>query len=153
MINMEILIDLMEKEDIDEIMRIEKDVFNDPWSKNAFISELEKNPHAIYFTARSGREILGYIGFWILKDYIHITNLAVAKKYQKKGIASLLLENVENTAGMSRKYNLYLEVRESNTKAIDFYKKRNFEIVDSKKNYYENNNEDALIMWKVINNG
>ena len=150
---MEILIDLMDKEDIERVMKIEKEVFGDPWSKSAFINEIEKNPHAIYYVARKGREIIGYIGFWILREYIHITNLAVAKSYQKKGIASILLENVENTAGMAGKSNLYLEVRKSNKKAIDFYEKRNFEVIDSKKNYYENNNEDALIMWKVINDG
>jgi len=150
---MEILIDLMDIDDIEEVMIIEKEVFSDPWSENAFINELEKNPHAIYFVARKGLKIIGYVGFWILKEYIHITNLAVTKQYQKKGVASLLLESVENTAGMSRKYNLYLEVRESNKNAINFYKKRNFEIIDHKKNYYENDGEDALIMWKVINDG
>lgn len=149
---MEIIIDLMDKKDIEEVMEIEREVFGDPWSKSAFISELEKNPHAIYFTAIKERKIIGYTGFWILNDYIHITNLAVSPEYQKQGIASLLLKNIENTAGMSRKYNLYLEVRKSNDNAIKFYKKRNFEIIDCKKNYYENNNEDALIMWKVINN-
>ena len=149
---MDLLIDLMDEEDLKQVMKIEREVFSNPWSKKSFLSELKKNPHAIYFTARISRTILGYIGFWILSDHIHITNLAVANNSRKNGIATMLFENVKNAARLSQKNDLYLEVRVSNDIAIYFYEKMGFKVIDRKKNYYENDNEDALIMWKVINN-
>ncbi|MGM0411370.1 MAG: ribosomal protein S18-alanine N-acetyltransferase [Bacillota bacterium] len=149
---MSLIIDLMDEKDIKEVLRIERNVFTNPWSKNAFINELRENPHAIYFIAKKDNKIVAYIGFWILVDYIHITNLAVKKEYRKQGIATILFEKMENIALSSNKRKFYLEVRESNKKAINFYKKRDFKIIDRKINYYTNNDEDALIMGKVINN-
>ncbi len=149
---MSLIIDLMEEKDIDDVLKIEKNVFANPWSKNAFINELRENPHALYFIAKEDDELVAYIGFWILVDYIHITNLAVKKDHRNKGIATILFDKMENMALSSNKRKFYLEVRESNEKAINFYKKRDFIIIDRKIKYYTNDNEDALIMGKVIRN-
>lgn len=149
---MSLIINLMDEKDIEKVLRIEKNVFTNPWSKNAFINELRENPHALYFIAKVDDKIVAYIGFWILVDYIHITNLAVKKEYRNQGIATILFDKMENIALSSNKRKFYLEVRESNKKAINFYKKRDFKIIDRKIKYYTNNDEDALIMGKVINN-
>mgnify|MGYP006296968927 CR=1 FL=1 len=56
---MDLLIDLMDEEDLEQVMKIERQVFSNPWSKKSFLSELKRNPHAIYFTARTSRTNAG----------------------------------------------------------------------------------------------
>ena len=149
---MNFIIDIMDEEDLNKIMEIERSVFSNPWSKRAFKKEINNNNSAIYFTARRGREILAYIGFWLFDDILHITNLAVDTKYQKKGVATRLFNMAEHIGQISGHNNITLEVRISNEAAISFYKKMGFVVIDRKVNYYTNNNEDAFIMWKVIDN-
>lgn len=147
---MEFLLDIMDEEDLDQIMEIEKDVFNSPWSRTAFLSEINKNPYANYYTARNGRNIVGYIGGWVTKGRLHITNLAVHKSYRRFGAATLLTEELVKTSRIQGVDWTTLEVRASNKEALSFYKKIGFTVIDQKKNYYKDNDEDALIMWKVI---
>ncbi len=132
------------------VMQIERESFSDPWSLSSFISELSDNSYATYFIARYQKKIAGYIGGWLITDELHITNLAIAKEFRGLGIAQHLIDKIiqySKDRGINR---ATLEVRASNNSAMNLYRKKGFTSVGYRPNYYTNNNEDAMIMWKEI---
>jgi ribosomal-protein-alanine N-acetyltransferase len=145
---MALLILPMELKDIKEVLEIEKACYSTPWSRNSFISEINDNEDAYYFVARSGGRIAGYMGVWFILDEGHITNVAVHPDFRRQGVATSLF-NFVFTVGKSKGVNSFtLEVRVSNFGAQRLYTKMGFVFVGVRKGYYQDNNEDAYIMWK-----
>ncbi|MGE5576238.1 MAG: ribosomal protein S18-alanine N-acetyltransferase [Syntrophothermus sp.] len=144
----EVVVDFMRVADINPVWAIEKLSFSAPWSKSAFHSELLENDKAVYLVARLGRQIVGYIGMWIVLDEGHITNLAVHPNYRGRGIGRQLLQAMAELGKMRGVRRLTLEVRISNIVAQQLYVKMGFVASGIRPRYYHDNNEDALIMWK-----
>ena len=143
----EIYYEPLKKSHLEGIINIEQACFVVPWSKEAFLQEL-KNDIAVYIVAMQDDEVIGYGGMWIILDESHITNVAVAKSYQRQGIAKKIVEQLIERSEQEKAFSMTLEVRKSNNSAISLYKKFSFKEVGIRKGYYENNNEDALIMWR-----
>lgn len=137
----------MQKSDVPEVYKIEKEAFSIPWSENAFLESLEL-PHAMFFVAEYEGEIAGYVGMYHVFQEGDITNIAVKSSARGKGIAHALLEELQKQAIESGILDLTLEVRESNERAIHIYEKFGFENVGIRKNFYEKPRENAIIMWK-----
>ena len=94
--------------------------------------------------------IIGFFIFYNVLDEMHILDITVAKEIQSKGIGSLMLDRIIGiNTGRGIKY-FFLEVRTSNLKAVNLYKKFGFKIFMLRKNYYEDNGEDALCMVKEL---
>ena len=144
---MDILIDVMTREDLPQVIKIERSSFSDPWSKKSFLRDIKENPYSLYLTASIGKTLLGYVGGWIMKNRLHITNLAIDSKYRQRGVATSLIEELINISYLQGIDKITLEVRVSNCSAIKLYKKLGFKKVGYKNNYYKNN-EDAMMMWK-----
>lgn len=140
----------MKKDDIDQIIEIEKRCFSLPWSRDAFANEL-KNDLAYYQCAELGGKIVGYMGMWKVIDECHITNVAVLPEYRQQNIASMLIEKMVDICVCSEIVAMTLEVRESNIPAINLYKKFGFVSAGKRPRYYQMPLEDAIIMWKKIN--
>lgn len=149
---MEITIRKMIKADLEQVYKIEKEVFSNPWSYQSLQAEINKNNYKIYLTACQQDKVLAYIGSWILPDGLHITTIACKKKYRRKKIALRLLQELLKRAKNKGIKRVTLEVRVSNKAAINLYKKNGFQAVGCRPKYYRNNNEDALIMWKELKN-
>ena len=138
----------MEKTDVDNVMLIEEKAYGDHhWSKDSFYGELS-NELAHYYSAFDVNDnLIGYIGTWQVLDEAHITTLAVAPALKRKKIGeALLIKAIEGCYKNEIKY-ITLEVRVSNLAAIKLYEKYGFKSLGTRKGYYQNNNEDALIMW------
>lgn len=137
----------MEEKDIDDVLIVEENSFTTPWSRVAFVNELKNNKFAHYLVLQNHDEVIGYCGMWIIVDEAHITNIAIHSDYrgQKLGEA-LLLQAIEfsRTLGAIK---MTLEVRVSNQVAQQLYKKLGFNTGGIRKNYYTDNQEDALVMW------
>ena len=133
--------------DILEVYAIECDNFPQPWTKAALLGEIESDK-SHYLVAEEEGAILGYIGFWKIFDEGHITNVAVKKDVQDKGIGSALVEGIFSLGVGLGVDKFTLEVRVSNQSAIALYKKYGFEEAGIRKNFYDKPNEDALIMWR-----
>ena len=118
------------------------------WSKNSFTSELT-NEFSRYFVCEmdSEKKILGYAGYWIIGNEGHITTMVVSPKCRRKHIADILLYSIIKSAIYNRVQWLTLEVRVSNIAAIRLYNKYKFRQLGIRKNYYQDNSEDALILW------
>jgi len=135
----------MTLKDINEVVNIEKQVYTWPWSPWIFFQELIA-PERYYVVAEVGGQIIGYAGLqWVL-DEGHVTNIAVRKEWQRRGIGSLLLENLIVKAKKLNLKFLTLEVRASNRAALSLYKKFGFVVEGIRKNYYVKPTEDAIIM-------
>ena len=143
---MSVIIDFIIEEDIDEILEISSLSFSICWSKNSYIQELT-NPVAKYLVAKIDNKVVGFLGTWIVLDESHITNIAIHPNYRNQGIASKLLEELLNYCKNQGCIAYTLEVRSSNKAAKALYEKYNFKQDGVRKGYYENNKEDAVIMW------
>lgn len=137
----------MSVEDIPEVLRVEARCFPSPWPRNAFRNELTENRLAHYFIARAGDEVIGYGGLWVILEDAHITTIAVDPahrgcRYGERLLVMLLDEAIERGASW-----VTLEVRESNRSAQALYKKYGFTVVNTRRGYYSDNDENALVMW------
>lgn len=139
---------IMTSKDIDQVLEVERKTFKTPWSKNAFEKEMNHNELAMYVVIQDDKRVFGYAGLWIIGDEGHITNVAVHPEYRKKGYGDKLIHKLIEE-GKKRGINAYtLEVRVSNKAAQNLYCKYGFENVGIRPKYYEDNKEDAMIMWK-----
>ena len=98
-------------------------------------------------SAKAPREyIIGFSGIWVMADEAHITNIAVRQEYQGKGFGELLLIATIDLARQLNASMMTLEVRASNTVAQNLYGKYGFANVGTRRGYYMDNREDAVIM-------
>ena len=135
--------------DAEVISKIEKECFSLPWSEQA-ITDFISFPSNIFLCAFSNDTLCGYISATVVLDEMQIANVAVSKSYRRLGLASMLIEGVLSICQDNKLSILTLEVRKSNTPAIELYKKFGFSIEGSRRNYYTNPVEDAYIMNKHL---
>ncbi|HCN75101.1 ribosomal protein S18-alanine N-acetyltransferase [Pseudolactococcus plantarum] len=112
-----------------------------PWTLAQTVSDMNREETNYYLALEANETVIGFLATSIVMDEIEITNLAVSRAYQHQGIASLLLNALLNQDGK-----FFLEVRNSNQKARQLYEKHGFETYFIRRNYYQNPNEDALLM-------
>lgn len=142
-------IELMNKSHIDGIMEIEKDSFAIPWTRASVEKELS-NKFAYYVVAMEDNNVLGYGGMWHIVNEGHITNIAVHKDHRRKGIGDAIVKALVEIAAEKEMMGLTLEVRKGNESALALYKKNGFKLEGIRPEYYEDNKEDAYIMWKYL---
>ena len=130
-----------------EIEQIEQSAYPTPWSRTMFASELAK-PTSICLGAFEGNQLVGYVINSRYVDAWHVMNVAVDPDYQRRGIATRLLERLFELTSKDDGRGYTLEVRVSNKEAIKLYEKLGFERQGIRRGYYTDNREDALIMWR-----
>lgn len=143
-----LLIKDIEKIDLDEIMDIEKDAYpNHHWSKESFENEIA-NKLATYKCAMTPQgEIIGFYGFWQILEEAHITTFATHSAFRRRGTAIFLMFDLIDECYKKMIKYVTLEVRAGNVPAISLYEKFGFLTIGMRKKYYQDNNEDALIMF------
>lgn len=132
---------------LDRVMEVEEACFSAPWQKSTFHQEITGNPFALYIVAMAGEEVAGYAGTWLVLDESHITNIAVAPRWQRRGIAKKLMEYLLKVSLKQGANRITLEVRQSNLAAQKLYTEFGFSAAGIRRGYYTDNKEDALIMW------
>jgi ribosomal-protein-alanine N-acetyltransferase len=130
--------------DLPAVISIERRSFPAPWSLAMFVLELSK-PSGICLAAIEEGELLGYLVCSRYDRVLHLMNVAVAPERRRRGIARrLILQLVEEAGG---ELPFTLEVRVSNREAIAMYESLGFRSAGVRPRYYQDNGEDALIMW------
>ncbi len=136
----------MEAQDIEQVWQLERSIFPSPWSLESFYLEL-KNRHISHpYVIEHRQKVVAYMIYWRIGTEIHIANIAVHKSHRRQRLALSMLRYLLKTAMEHPIKNIYLEVRKSNRAAILLYKKLGFQITGIRKNYYQAENEDALLM-------
>lgn len=138
----------MSQNDLDAVNAIEMQAFQDPWSKQDFINELESNPYSCIYVKEIIGEVVAYVDLWIAYENAEIANIAVKKEFLHQGIASELMQYCLQKIQQSKCENFTLEVRVSNMNAIKLYEKFGFQTVSKRKKYYADG-EDAYLMVQL----
>ena len=137
----------MESGDIPEVFAIDKASAALYWPERSYHFEVEQNEASRPFVAADAEgRILGFIVFWLIIDEAHLANFAVRSEERCRGIGRALLthglkECYESGARVS-----FLEVRAGNAPAIHLYESAGYKTVSVRKQYYQDNHEDALLM-------
>ena len=137
----------MKRRHVRSVLRIEQQVYPRPWSASLFHSELALRSTRAYFVARVGRDVVGYAGLMMTLDDGHVTTIAVDPRWHRHKIGTRLLAVLAREAIARHAVSLTLEVRMSNLGAQELYRQFGFQPVGVRKNYYQEVNEDALVMW------
>ena len=142
-----IIIRFLKPEDVDDLVEIEEHCFDVPWTRGAFLKELE-NKVARYVVAEIDGRIGAYGGIWLVVDEGHITNIAVHPDFRGRGLANEIIEKIIDVCKENDIRAMTLEVKVSNTVAQSLYRKYGFKPSGIRPEYYTETKEDALIMWK-----
>jgi [ribosomal protein S18]-alanine N-acetyltransferase len=130
--------------DLPSVISIERRSFPTPWSLAMFVLELSK-PSGICLAAEDDEGLAGYLVCSRYEQVWHLMNVAVSPEHRRRGIAKELIESLFDEAGPGSRFTL--EVRVSNIGAIAMYEGFGFRSAGRRRRYYNDNGEDALIMW------
>ena len=137
-------ISLMGFSDLEEAYKIELDVNPSPWKYETFLSSFEVGHKGLI--CKKDNLMIGFIIFSPISPEAHILSISVRNEMQSKGIGTLLLKSMLDQCKVMNYKKIFLEVRVSNEKAINFYEKFGFSKDAIRNNYYTDNSEDALFM-------
>ncbi|HEX3510862.1 MAG TPA: ribosomal protein S18-alanine N-acetyltransferase [Solirubrobacteraceae bacterium] len=133
--------------DLPQVIAIERRVFPTPWSLAMFVLEMSKQT-GICLAAVSGERLAAYMICSRYDTVWHVMNIAVDLPHQRRGLASALLaELYARVDDPQARYTL--EVRRSNAVAIHLYEREGFRAAGTRRRYYQDNGEDALVMWRT----
>lgn len=138
---------LMKEQDIDDVLKVEHESFSVPWSREAFYNEITKNQFAAYIVIEEHGQVIGYSGTWVVTDEAHVTNVAILPQYRGRKLGEAMMKKLMEIASELGAKTMTLEVRVTNEVARKLYRKLGFQDGGIRKNYYTDNQEDALIMW------
>jgi ribosomal-protein-alanine N-acetyltransferase len=144
----------MRPTDLDAVCSIAEASFPVPWTRGTFLQEIERD-WAVTRVIKRGRvpELCGFIAYWVVSDEIHLHNIAVRSDLRRRGYAGELLRDMVRDARERSVRTIWLEVRGSNRAAIDLYRGLGFEKAGVRRNYYADNDEDAVIMALRLQDG
>jgi ribosomal-protein-alanine N-acetyltransferase len=146
---MDARIDFMTAEDLPEVLAIEQGSFDDPWPEAVFRAELRHCwSHCMVLRGGEGTGdvVTGYVVFWSVADEVHLLNVAVDPAKRNVRYGRMLMDHMLAFAAENAARFITLEVRRSNTAAIQLYERAGFKPVGVRPHYYANNGEDAIVM-------
>jgi ribosomal-protein-alanine N-acetyltransferase len=154
----------MKEQYLEQVYAIEQASFKNPWPKSAFTSELSHSWSRFLIAGQAHssnpneiEKVLGFVICWMFSgvgtDYggdLHLLNIAVDPAVRRRNIGKILLQKVIDDFAAVGGGRVSLEVRPSNSVAINLYHSMGFSIVGRRPEYYQKDREDALIMTKPV---
>lgn len=137
------------RDNLGRILEIETLSFSKPWSAAGFTQEIG-NPLSSLWAASIDGDIRGFICYWVLDFEIHLLDFAVHPEWRQNGLGRLLLGHMIGEAFSKQLESIWLEVRVSNRGAVDLYEEFGFEQVGVRSKYYDDTQEDALVMRLAV---
>ena len=134
--------------DLDALYAVELASFSQPWSREAYAHELTENALARYFGCFAGGALVAFAGCWLIVDEAHITNVAVAPAWRRRGLGEWMLRRLFVSLQAAGAASFTLEVRAANQPAIRLYQKLGFRCCGRRRGYYDDPPDDALILWR-----
>src|SRR5262249_60233983 len=140
----------MRADDLDEVVAIERASFAMPWSRGAFLYELQQNRVARCLVMREDARVVGYLCLWEIGDELHITNVAVHPEHRRRGVGRALVSGVLDDARTRKLKLVVLEVRPSNHEARSLYESFGFRVVGRRRGDYYDTGGHALVMQGAL---
>ncbi len=137
---------------IEQMAEIERSAFAEAWSRTAYEQDICSNPNARYTAVVCGDELIAYANYWLIAEVGNINNVAVAAKRRGQGFGKLIMTALIRDCRQAGGKAMTLEVRESNLPAISLYQNSGFISHGIRPHYYEDNGENAVIMWLDLAN-
>ena len=137
--------------DLEQVTALDRESFQTPWPEEAFVYDLQRIHSAICWVAEmdhpdAGKLLVGMIVVWVNGEKAHIGTLAVKPGYRRRGIAQHLLAEALLECNRRQVQQVTLEARIGNQKAQQLYQRFGFQQVGLKQGYYQDSNEDAILM-------
>ena len=137
--------------DLPEVEALDKACFSDPWPKGAFTQELHSVNHNLCLVAEDtlkpeGQRVVAVAVFWLIVDELHLGTIGVLPEYRKQKIGLAMLMDGLLLGCQMRALTSLLEVRAGNAEAVRLYKNLGFQVVGRRIAYYQDNQEDALLL-------
>ncbi len=130
---------------IEQIFNLEKEIFANSAFNKTYLETLTKGENSFIYVYLIEDKVCGYLMVLDSIDVYEILAIATVEEYRNKGLAQELLDKIKTK-------DIFLEVRKSNERAINFYKKNNFKQISIRKGYYSDPTEDVIIMKMEANN-
>jgi len=135
--------------DLDGVLHVEAESFSNPWTREMYTWELQNRTVCHIYVVRTPESpVAAFCAFWLVFDEIHINNVAVLPLFRAHGIGTALMQHVLTEARRLGANRATLEVRASNAAALRLYERLGFYVAATRKHYYSNPVEDALILWR-----
>jgi [ribosomal protein S18]-alanine N-acetyltransferase len=144
-----VVVEPAKETDIDAIDEIEQHSFKSPWPRDTFKAELLREWARLDVGRIDGR-LVGFCNYWLVTTELHILAIATHPDLRRRGIGRQLLEHVLGVARAAGCSLATLEVRRSNVPAIALYEHAGFKIVHVRTRYYQDDDEDALVMLRGL---
>ena len=136
----------MRPEDVDAVVAIETESFSSPWRRETFL-ELMDRPTAEALVMDHGDDgVVGYAVLWCILDQGELANVAIASRMRGRGLGRQLLSRALDVGRERGVQTVFLEVRESNARALGLYHSFGFAEVGHRRGYYDHPKEDARIL-------
>lgn len=132
--------------DLEQVILLDRESFTLPWPESSFTFEIEKNEASRCWVSEIDQKIVALMVAWVIVDEVHIATFAVQPNLRQQGIARQLLAHTLLDAYHTGARKGYLEVRRGNLAARSLYEKFGFIEVGIRKEYYQDNGEDAVMM-------
>ena len=136
----------LQESHVASILTIEQMTNSAPWSEKSFLNELQ-HKHGIFLVAILEGAVIGYGGVWLVVDEAHVTTISISESQRRKGVGRRLMVELLQRAKDAGMLCSTLEVRASNLPAIKLYEDLGYSVSATRKGYYPDNGEDALVMW------
>jgi ribosomal-protein-alanine N-acetyltransferase len=137
------------EDDLTGVLEVEQESFTNPWTREMYRWELQNRSVCHIFVARTPEQpVVAFCAFWLVFDEIHINNVAVRPALRGSGIGTALMHHVLAEGASLGARRATLEVRASNTGARRLYERLGFYVAGTRRNYYSQPVEDALILWR-----
>ncbi|BAY22284.1 ribosomal-protein-alanine acetyltransferase [Calothrix sp. NIES-2100] len=148
-ISLDLKLQPLTSDDLSAVLELDKACFGGLWTLEGYQRELDSPNSDLLglFSPVSSLNLLGMGCFWSILEEAHITILAVHPQYHCQGLGQALLYSLLKTASDRGLERATLEVRASNLAAISLYQKFGFKTAGLRRRYYQDNGEDALILW------
>ncbi len=137
------------EEDLEGVLAVEAESFTNPWTREMYAWELQNRSVCHIYVVRTGEcQVAGFCAFWLVFDEIHINNVALRPLYRNRGMGTALMQHVMREARQLGAKRATLEVRASNLGARRLYERLGFYVAATRRQYYSQPVEDALILWR-----
>ncbi|MCU0638874.1 MAG: ribosomal protein S18-alanine N-acetyltransferase [Candidatus Krumholzibacteria bacterium] len=146
----DLTISRMSEVDVPELLALEKECFDVPWTEKMFRDEIKPEGAASSLVYREDGRIEGYVIAWFGYGEVHILSIGVRPGKRGRGIADALLDRALAEGAGQGCARAILEVRRGNLRAQSFYRRKGFRMIGVRRGYYSESGEDALVLEKEI---
>jgi len=135
----------MIRRDMPEVLEIEQNSFEFPWSEEDFIRCLRQR-NCIGMVAEYDEKVVGFMIYELHRDQLHILNFSVGADVRRRSVGQQMVNKLRGKLSQQRRNRISLEIRETNLAAQLFFRNLGFQAISVLRDYYDDTVEDAYLM-------